>query len=153
MKLYETMIHYMGKKSVLFQSLPSFLILIVIITLCGCTQPPDSALPPETEGETTLGPKASGGDMFSVEEGKIFVEIRCQLPENHCVKLELMDEANHQRRHKNMTYSTIITRYWCQEENMIKQELEFHGNYWVIFTNLNTTQTPIQYQMRFSHSQ
>ena len=131
--------------------LPSFLILVTVVMLCGCIQLPDSAQPPEIEGETTLGPEASGGDSFSIEEGNIFVEIRCQLPENHCVRLELMNEANHQKRSRNVSYSPIIARYWCQEENMIKQELEFQGNYWVIFTNLNTTQTTIQYQIKILH--
>ncbi|MFX0204708.1 MAG: hypothetical protein ACFFDT_01890 [Candidatus Hodarchaeota archaeon] len=69
---------FLVKNYMSFRSrLPSYLILMAIIILCGCIQLPDSALLLTTEGETTLGPKASGGEMFSVEENNTFVEITC----------------------------------------------------------------------------
>lgn len=126
----------------------SLFLFTVITLLCGCVEAP--SMFEKDEGLVPLKPKGSYGVEFTLEEGNAILDISCELPENHCVALDVMTAENKEKRSQNQSYSSMITLQWWQEDNSIRRHIKYSGVYWVLFTNLNDTETVIRYQVSLS---
>jgi hypothetical protein len=131
-----------------------FLLILSNLILSGCIQVTRQSQGGYTEeGETRIVPNGSSGFQFSTDYDDADIEFSWSIPLNYSLKIQLFDSYNFEKRQRNLTYSTVFTLDWKQDQQYNGStffQLHRKGDYWFYFTNMNSTELRVKYLLEVS---